>query len=168
LTKPSTVTVRAMSTQDWDEVRRIYAAGIATGDATFETDVPARDDLDAKWLRGHRWVAIRDDEVIGWAAATAVSDRPCYSGVAETSLYVATTERGRGVGRLLLHHQVLAADRAGLWTLQTAIFPENVASIALHHQVGFRTVGVRERIGQLHGVWRDTVLLERRSQLVGC
>jgi L-amino acid N-acyltransferase YncA len=163
----SAISVRPMSMQDWDDVRRIYAEGIATGDATFETDVPAREDLDAKWLTGHRWVAVRDGEVLGWAAASAVSHRPCYSGVVETSVYVDPAERGRGVGRILLDHQVLAADQAGLWTLQTAIFPENIASIALHHQVGFRTVGVRERIGQLRGVWRDTVLLERRSQLVG-
>jgi L-amino acid N-acyltransferase YncA len=163
----STITVRMMSAQDWDDVRRIYADGIGTGDATFETDVPAREDLDAKWLPKHRWVAVRDGQVIGWAAASAVSDRPCYSGVAETSVYVDGAERGRGVGKMLLHHQVLAADRAGLWTLQTAIFPENVTSIALHHKAGFRTVGVRERIGRLHGVWRDTVLLERRSRVVG-
>jgi L-amino acid N-acyltransferase YncA len=162
----STIIVRPMSTQDWDDVRRIYADGISTGYATFETDVPAREDLDAKWLAGHRWVAVRDGHVIGWAAASAVSDRPCYSGVAETSVYVDAAERGRGVGKRLLSQQVLAADQSGLWTLQTAIFPENVASIALHHQAGFRTVGVRERIGQLRGVWHDTVLLERRSRAV--
>jgi L-amino acid N-acyltransferase YncA len=162
----STITVRPLLPRDWEHVRRIYAVGIATGNATFETDVPSPEDLDAKWLAGHRWVATCDGRVVGWAAASAASDRACYSGVAETSVYVDAAERGRGVGKRLLSQQVLAADQAGLWTLQTAIFPENVASIALHHRAGFRTVGVRERIGRLRGSWRDTVLLERRSRVV--
>lgn len=160
---PTDVTVRAMTEDDWTDVRRIYGEGIATRNATFETETPSRRTLDAKWLPDHRWVAEIDGEVVGWAAATPVSARECYAGVAETSVYVGSGARGRGVGKSLLHKQVTAADQAGLWTLQTAIFPENRASIALHHAAGFRTVGVRERIAQHHGVWRDTVLLERRN-----
>jgi L-amino acid N-acyltransferase YncA/DNA-binding transcriptional ArsR family regulator len=159
---PADVTVRALEPGDWAAVRRIYAEGIATGNATFETDVPDRRTLDHAWLPDQRWVAEIDGQVVGWAAARAVSTRPVYSGVAETSLYVGDGHRGRGVGKALIHQQVNAADAAGLWTLQTAIFPENRASIALHQSAGFRTLGVRERIGRHHGVWRDTVFLERR------
>jgi L-amino acid N-acyltransferase YncA/DNA-binding transcriptional ArsR family regulator len=159
---PTDVQVRALRAADWAAVRRIYGEGIATGDATFETDVPSRATLEAKWLPEHRWVAEIDGTVAGWAAATAVSDRPCYAGVGETSVYVGEAFRGRGVGKALLHRQVTAADEAGLWTLQTSIFPENRASLAVHHSAGFRTLGVRERIAQHHGVWRDTVFVERR------
>lgn len=157
------VTVRALRPADWPAVRRVYAEGIATGIATFETSVPSRTTLDAKWLPDHRWVAEIGGEVVGWAAAAPVSPRECYAGVAETSLYVDARHRGRGVGRSLLHHQVTAADAGGLWTLQSAIFTANHASIALHHAAGYRTVGVRERIAQLNGTWHDTVLIERRS-----
>jgi L-amino acid N-acyltransferase YncA len=160
---PADVTVRAMRETDWPAVRRIYGEGIATGDATFETTVPAAADLDAKWLPGHRWIADVNGEVAGWAAATAVSTRTCYAGIGETSVYVGDDFRARGIGKTLLHKQVTAADAAGLWTLQTSIFPENRISLALHHMAGFRTVGVRERIAQHHGRWRDTVLLERRT-----
>ena len=159
---PADVTVRALEPGDWADVRRIYAEGIATGNATFETDVPDRRTLDHSWLPDHRWVAEIDGQVVGWAAARVVSTRPVYAGVAETSVYVSDGHRGRGVGKALIHRQVTAADATGLWTLQTAIFPENRASIALHQSAGFRTLGVRERIGRHHGVWRDTVFLERR------
>ncbi len=162
---PADVRVRALHAADWPAVRRIYAEGIAMGHATFETQVPPRTTLEAKWLPEHRWVAEIDGEVAGWAAACPVSARECYAGVAETSVYVGCDFRGRGVGRALLHKQVTAADAGDLWTLQTSIFPENRASLTLHHAAGFRTVGVRERIAQHHGVWRDTVLLERRSPL---
>jgi L-amino acid N-acyltransferase YncA/DNA-binding transcriptional ArsR family regulator len=159
---PADVVIRPLQTEDWAAVRRIYGEGIATGDATFETEVPSRTSLDAKWLPGHRWIAEVDGQVAGWAAATAVSARDCYSGVAETSVYVGDGFRGRGVGKALLHKQVTAADANGLWTLQTSVFPENRASLGLHHSAGFRTLGVRERIAQHHGRWRDTVFLERR------
>ena len=145
--------------------------GIATGIATFETTVPTRASLDAKWLPGHRWVAEIDGEVVGWTALSPVSTRECYAGVAESSIYVADGYRGRGIGKALIRQQVVAADEAGLWTLQTAIFTENRASIALHHQAGYRTVGIRERIAQLNGTWHDTVLIERRTDTVtrpGC
>jgi L-amino acid N-acyltransferase YncA/DNA-binding transcriptional ArsR family regulator len=160
---PNDVTVRALRDGDWDAVRRIYREGVETGIATFETTVPSRSSLDAAWLRGHRWVAEVDGRIAGWAAASPVSSRECYAGVAETSVYVGDGFRGRGVGRALVATQVVEADQAGLWTLQTSIFTENRASIALHHAAGFRTVGVRERIAQRNGIWHDTVLLERRS-----
>ena len=161
------VTIRAIDEADWDDVRRIYAAGIATGNATFETETPARDVLEGKWSANHRWVAESNGIVVGWAALAAVSARECYAGVAETSVYVDPEAHGRGVGKALVTRQVTAAEAAGLWTLQTSIFPENRVSLGLHHWAGFRTVGVRERIAQHHGRWRDTILLERRSTLAG-
>ena len=159
---PDDVAVRAMAEGDLDVVRRIYAEGIATGQATFETSVPSASTLWRTWLPGHRWVAEIDGEVVGWAAAVRTSQRDCYSGVAETSVYVADGFRGRGVGKALIHRQVNAADADGLWTLQTSVFPENRASLALHHSAGYRTLAVRDRIARLDGAWRDTVLLERR------
>lgn len=163
---PADIAVRALEPDDWAAVRRIYGEGIATGIATFETTVPSRASLDAKWLPDHRWVAEHDGEVVGWTALSPVSTRECYAGVAESSIYVAEDHRGKGIGKALIRQQVLAADEAGLWTLQTAIFTENRASIALHHQAGYRTVGIRERIAQLHGTWHDTVLIERRADTV--
>lgn len=159
---PADVATRPMTKRDLARVRAIYAEGIATGHATFETDVPPADELWARWSRGHRWVAELDGRVVGWAAASPVSSRACYAGVAETSVYVAEGSRGRGVGKSLLHRQVNEADAGGLWTLQTSVFPENRASIALHRAAGYRILAVRSRIAQLDGVWRDTVLLERR------
>ena len=159
---PADVTTRAMTDADLAVVRDIYAEGVATRNATFETDVPTAKALVAKWLADHRWVAELDGRVVGWTAISPVSSRPCYAGVGETSVYVAATARGRGVGKALLWRQVNEADEGGLWTLQTAIFPENRASIALHHSAGYETLAVRSRIARLDGVWRDTVLLERR------
>lgn len=160
---PADVQVRALREQDWPAVRRIYREGITTGIATFETTVPSRATLDAKWLPDQRWVAELDNQVVGWAAAAPVSTRDCYTGVAETSIYVADRYRGKGIGKALIRQQVTAADQAGLWTLQTSIFTENRASIGLHHAAGFRTVGIRERIAQRNGTWHDTVLIERRT-----
>jgi L-amino acid N-acyltransferase YncA/DNA-binding transcriptional ArsR family regulator len=159
---PADVTTRAMTDADLAVVRDIYAEGVATRNATFETEVPTAKALAAKWLADHRWVAELDGRVVGWTAISPVSSRPCYAGVGETSVYVAATARGRGVGKALLWRQVNEADAGGLWTLQTAIFPENRASIALHHSAGYETLAVRSRIARLDGVWRDTVLLERR------
>jgi L-amino acid N-acyltransferase YncA len=124
--------------------------------------VPRRDLLEARWFPGHRWAAEVAGVVVGWAAASPISTRPWYAGVAETAVYVADQFQGRGVGRALLRQQVAAADEGGLWTLQTSVFPENIASLELHYAAGFRLVGVRERIAQLHGRWRDTLLIERR------
>jgi L-amino acid N-acyltransferase YncA/DNA-binding transcriptional ArsR family regulator len=163
---PDDVTVRALEPGDWPAVRRIYGEGIVTGLATFETTVPSRASLDARWLPEHRWVAELDGVVVGWTALSPVSTRECYAGVAESSIYVADGHRGRGIGKALIRQQVIAADQAGLWTLQTAIFTENRASIALHHAAGYRTVGIRERIAQLNGVWHDTAFIERRSDSV--
>lgn len=157
------IRIRALADGDWDDVRRIYAEGIATGNATFETEVATADTLDTKWLPGQRWVAELGGAVVGWAAVSPTSPRDCYRGVGETSVYVDQHHSGCGIGSTLLRRQVAAADEGGLWTLQTSIFPENVASLAIHHRAGFRDVGVRERIAELAGVWRNTILLERRK-----
>jgi len=159
--------IDAMRPEDWEEVRRIYVEGIATGNATFETEPPSWE----KWDRGHRadtrFVAREDGRVVGWGALSRVSERCAYEGVAEVSVYVASDARGRGVGRRLLEELVRASEDAGVWTLQAGIFPENAASIALHEGCGFRVVGTRQRLGRLRGRWRDVALLERRSPLVG-
>jgi L-amino acid N-acyltransferase YncA len=155
--------IRPMEPTDWPTVEAIYAAGIATGEATFETAPPSREEFDAGRLRDHRLVAVEAGEVVGWAALSPTSSRACYAGVVEHSVYVAESARGRGVGLALMEALVAGADAAGLWTIQTSIFPENAASVALHERVGFRIVGRRERIAKLNGMWRDTLLLERRS-----
>lgn len=152
---------------DWEAVRSIYAEGIATGEATFETAVPGWSDWDAKHLAGCRLAARRDDRIVGWTALSGVSDRPVYRGVAEVSIYIAEAERGAGVGKALLTAAVEASERAGIWMLQGVMFPENAASVRLHRACGFREVGNRCRIGQLRGKWRDTLLMERRSEVVG-
>jgi L-amino acid N-acyltransferase YncA len=155
--------IRAMQPDDWPAVREIYEQGIATKQATFETAAPSWEEWNAGHLVDLRLVAEEDGEVIGWAALSPVSRRACYAGVAEDSVYVDEKARGRGVGSALLTGLLTDADEAGFWTIQTSIFPENVASIALHERCGFRVVGTRERIGKLDGVWRDTVLVERRG-----
>jgi phosphinothricin acetyltransferase len=160
--------VRTMTPADWTAVREIYAAGIATGNATFEQIVPTWEDWDASHLTDHRLVAVASERVVGWAAMSPVSDRCVYAGVAENSVYVDPDAQGHGVGRMLLEALITSADQAGIWTVQTGIFPENIASVTLHERCGFRVVGRRERIGQLDGVWRDTLFLERRSTAVGC
>jgi phosphinothricin acetyltransferase len=161
------VTIRELRPEHWDDVARIYAEGIATGDATFETDVPSWEHWDAAHLPAHRFVAVAGGRVAGWVAVSAVSDRCVYGGVVENSVYVAAEARGRGVGRALLAALVASTEAAGVWTIQTGIFPENTASLRVHERVGFRVVGRRERIGRLNGVWRDVLLLERRSSAVG-
>jgi L-amino acid N-acyltransferase YncA len=160
------MTVRDLRPGDWPEVARIYTQGIATGNATFETEVPSWEAWDDSHLADHRLVAEEDGQIVGWIALAPVSRRPCYAGVAEISVYVAESERGKGVASELLAALVESAERSGLWTLQTSVFPENEPSLALLRRFGFRTVGTRERIGQLHDVWRDTVLVERRSEVV--
>jgi phosphinothricin acetyltransferase len=154
---------------DWPAVAAIYAEGIATGNATFETEVPSWERWDASHLAEQRLVARAGpaNEVVAWAALAPVSDRCAYAGVAENSVYVAKRAQGLGVGRQLLIALVERAENAGIWTVQTGIFPENSASLALHRQCGFRVIGVRERIGQLNGRWRDVVFLERRSPIAG-
>jgi L-amino acid N-acyltransferase YncA len=155
--------LRSMRDDDMPAVLRIHAEGIATGVATLETAPPSADEWDQTHLAPARLVACEGDEVVGWAALSAVSQRCVYEGVAEVSLYVAASARGRGVGRALLDGLVHAAEGAGFWTLEARILPTNDASLALHAACGFRTVGVRERIARLAGAWTDVLLLERRS-----
>ena len=152
-----------MQPSDWPAVKAIYEQGIATKLATFETSAPDWSEWDAAYLEEHRLVAEEGGEVLGWAALLPTSRRPCYAGVTEDSVYVAEHARGRGVGRALLDRLLVDADRAGIWTIQPSVFADNVASIEFHKRCGFRMVGMRERIAQLDGVWRDTVLLERRG-----
>jgi L-amino acid N-acyltransferase YncA len=163
----SEVSLAEMRAGHWEDVRRIYVEGIATGQATFETEPPEWERWDAGHLDRPRLVALLGGRVVGWAALTPVSGRCVYAGVAEVSVYVDASARGRGVGRLLLEALVMASEEAGLWTLTAGVFPENEASVRLHRSLGFREVGRRERIGKLHGVWRDTLLMERRSRRVG-
>ena len=154
--------IRPLLESDWPTVAAIFAEGIATGLATFEQRVPAWEEWDAEHLAEHRLVAELDGEVVGWCALVPYSRRDVYRGVGEESVYVAEQARGRGVGRALLEAVIASARAGGLWTLQAGIFPENGASLALHRSLGFREVGVRERIGRLDGAWRDVVLLELR------
>jgi L-amino acid N-acyltransferase YncA len=159
--------IRDLRPGDWAEVAVIYAAGVATRNATFETDVPSWEEWDARHLVRPRVVAVEAGAaVVGWAALSPASARRCYAGVAEDSVYIAPDRQGRGIGRALLEELVARSEAEGLWTLQTSIFPENRASLALHLRCSFRVVGTRERIGKLDGSWRDTVLLERRSSAV--
>ncbi|HEV7656343.1 MAG TPA: GNAT family N-acetyltransferase [Mycobacteriales bacterium] len=160
-------TVRRMDEEDWPAVAAIYGEGIATGNATYETEVPSWAQWDARHLPGHRLVAELDGVLAGWAAVGPVSGRPAYAGVVEHSVYVAAAARGRGVGRVLLAELVGSTERAGIWTVQSGIFPENEASLALHRGAGFRVVGVRDRPGRLRGRWRDVVIVERRSKVAG-
>jgi L-amino acid N-acyltransferase YncA len=155
--------IRTMGGDDWPAVEEIYAEGIAARLATFETATPTFAEFDADHVPQHRLVAVDEDRVVGWAALSPTSRRDCYAGVVEHSVYVRSDARGRGVGRMLVDALIRSADDAGLWTIQTSIFPENEASLALHEKLGFRVVGRRERIAQLDGVWRDTILLERRA-----
>jgi phosphinothricin acetyltransferase len=152
-----------MTGADWPAVERIYAEGIATGDATFDTEPPSWEQFDAGRLAGHRFVAVDNGEIVGWAALSPTSTRACYAGVVEHSVYVTESARGHGVGRALMRALIAGADAAGLWTIQASVFPENETTLGLHRALGFRVVGRRERIAQIDGVWRDTILLERRS-----
>jgi len=157
-----------MTAADWRVVAAIYAAGIATGNATFETQVPSWERWNASHLERPRLVAVDEhDRVVGWSALSPVSDRCAYAGVAEESVYVDPAATSRRVGSALLARLLEEAEAVGLWTVQTGVFPENEASLALHRRAGFQVVGIRERLGKLNGRWRDVVLLERRSQTVG-
>lgn len=159
--------IRQMTADDWEAVARIYGEGIECGDATFETEVPSWEVWDAGHLAICRLVAEVERDVVGWVALSPVSQRSVYRGVAEPSIYVAATARGRGVGAELMPAMIQTSEDVGIWTLQTAIFPENESSIHLHERYGFRIVGTRERIGLHHDRWRDTVLMERRSEIAG-
>jgi L-amino acid N-acyltransferase YncA len=163
------LTVRAMRAADADQVLAIYQAGLDTGQASFETVAPSWQAFDAARLPAHRHVVAdaSNGEVLGWAAASAISSRPVYSGVIEHSVYVDSGRHGRGIGTALLDALIASTEAAGIWTIQSGIFPENTASLRLHERAGFRAVGLRERIGCHHGQWRDVVLLERRSSVAG-
>jgi phosphinothricin acetyltransferase len=168
----SEIRLEPLLSQHWDAVREVYAEGIATGEATFEVTPPTWEAFDAGRLRQHRWVALDGDALLGWVAVSPVSARAVYAGVVEHSLYVTASARGRGVGRALLDRLVDSTEAAGIWTIQSGVFPENTASLALHEATGFRVVGVRERLGRMlsgprAGQWRDVVLLERRSRVAG-
>lgn len=165
--RPLLVSIVPLTAEHWDAVRAIYLEGIATGNATFQQSAPEW----PEWHKGHlpncRFVALRGNQVIGWAALTSVSSRCVYAGVAEVSVYVAESAQRQGVGATLLGALITESEAAGIWTLQAGIFPENASSLALHARAGFRVVGTRERLGQMNSRWRDVVLLERRSSVVG-
>jgi len=156
------VEIRPLLASDWPAVEAIYAEGIATRNATFETATPAFEEFDASHHADHRLVAVENGSVLGWVALAPTSARACYAGVVENSVYVAPDARGRGVGRALMEALIASAASGGIWSIQAGMFPENTASVALHERLGFRLVGRFERIAQLDGVWRDTILLELR------
>ena len=158
------ITYRPMSDDDWKFVVEIYKQGIETENATFQKEIPTW----VEWNKGHktacRIVAILQNEIVGWCALSAISNRPVYTGVAEVSIYVSNKNRGIKIGRKLLNKLIIESENEKHWTLQAGIFPENIASLKIHEDLGFRRVGYREKIGKLNGIWRDTILLERRSK----
>jgi L-amino acid N-acyltransferase YncA len=167
-----TITVREMTADDWPQVEAIYRQGIATGNATFEADPPSWEEFDKEKIAHPRLVALDGRGVVGWAAAGRVSSRCVYEGVIEHSVYVNEAARGVGVGAALLDAFLRESEAAGIWTVQSGVFPENKASLALHRKLGFRDVGTRERVGKMSygphaGRWRDVVLIERRSPVAG-
>jgi phosphinothricin acetyltransferase len=152
---------------DWEAVKQIYEEGIATGNATFQQQAPNWEEWNNDHLSHSRIIAKEDGTILGWAALTGISGRCVYAGVAEVSVYVSDKARGKGVGKKLLQKLIEESEANNIWTLQAGIFPENIASVKIHNASGFRTLGVRERIGQMNGIWRDTVLMERRSKTIG-
>lgn len=161
------VQIREMKASDWDEVAQIYADGIATGYATFEQTIPTYESWDKAHLTECRLVAEEEGSILGWAALSPVSSRCVYGGVGEVSVYVGDQCRGKGVGKSLMEQLILESEKAGFWTIQSGIFPENQASIKLHEKVGFRFIGKRERVGKIHGQWKDNLLFEKRSITIG-
>lgn len=158
--------IRNLLAVDWEQVRLIYEKGINTGNATFQTSSPSWEDWNASHLASCRVVAEKDGQLLGWAALTPVSSRCVYAGVAEVSVYVDPEQSGKGIGLILLNELVHLSEAEGIWTLQAGIFPENTASLRIHEKAGFRILGIREKIGKQNGIWRDNVLLERRSKLI--
>ncbi len=159
--------IQPITTDFWPDIVRIYESGIATGHATFEKSAPDWKSWDSSHRKDCRLVALIDGQVAGWAALSPVSGRCVYSGVAEVSIYVDEPFRGKGVGDRLLAALIQESEAAGIWTLQSGIFPENLGSLRLHQKHGFRIIGTRERMGNMDGVWRDVIVLERRSSIVG-
>ncbi len=156
-----------MHPQHWEDVKGIYEEGISTGNATFQTVAPEWEEWNNSHLQSCRLIAVENDKIIGWAAITPVSGRCVYAGVAEVSVYVAEAARGKGAGKQLLQALINESEQYNIWTLQAGIFPENTGSIKIHEACGFRIIGKREKIGKMNGIWRDTILLERRSNIVG-
>ena len=151
----------------WESVKKIYTEGILTGNATFQSSVPSWQEWDDAHVKNSRLVAVENDVVLGWAALTPVSGRCVYAGVGEVSVYISDHSKGKGIGKKLLNALLEESEKNNFWTLQAGIFPENTASIKIHEDCGFRIIGRREKIGQMNGIWRDTLLLERRSKTVG-
>lgn len=161
------INTRKMEASDWEAVSKIYKEGIATGFATFETGAPTYDAWDKAHMTSCRLVVVENEIILGWAALSPVSSRCVYGGIGEVSVYVGSESRGKGVGRLLMESLIQESEAEGLWTIQSGIFPENEGSIELHKKMGFRYIGKRERVGKLHGEWKDNLLFERRSERVG-
>ncbi len=162
------IALRTMTSDDWSQVASIYEQGIATGFATFETTVPNYESWDSAHIQECRLVAESEDEILGWAALSPVSSRCVYGGVGEVSVYISEAARGKGIGKALIQELIQESEKAGYWTIQSGIFPENQASIKLHEKVGFRFMGKRERIGKTKdGIWKDNLLFERRSKIIG-
>jgi L-amino acid N-acyltransferase YncA len=159
--------ITTMLPRHWDEVKKIYEEGIATGNATFQTSAPGWEEWNNLHLQTCRLIAVENNKILGWAALSPVSGRCVYAGVAEASVYVAAAARGKGVGKRLLQALINESEQHNIWTLQAGIFPENIGSIKIHETCGFRIIGKRERIGKMNGDWRDTILLERRSNVIG-
>lgn len=159
--------IRHMHKTDWEDVARIYEEGISTGFATFEQQAPTYESWDQAHVESCRLIAEEDGHILGWAALSPVSGRCVYGGVGEVSIYIGTESRGKGVGKALLKKLVTESENAGFWTIQSGIFPENKGSIALHEKVGFRFIGKRERVAKIHGIWKDNLLFEKRSNTIG-
>ena len=162
------IRIRNIEQENWEEIARIYRLGIETGNATFETDIPTWKKWNIAHLQSCRLVAWQEKRIVGWAALSPVSDRCVYGGVAEVSVYVDTSYNGIGIGTKLLQELIKQSEKEGIWTLQSGIFPENKASIKIHKKLGFREIGFREKIGKMeNGIWRDNIILERRSKTIG-
>jgi L-amino acid N-acyltransferase YncA len=161
------INIRSFQNADWNAVSGIYEQGIKTKNATFETQVPEFDIWIKKFRTDLLWVVHIDHEVVGWAGLRPVSDRKVYEGVVEVTIYIHQSHIGKGIGTALMQHLITESEKAGIWTLYASIFPENTASIHLHNAAGFREIGFREKIAQLDGKWRNTVLFERRSKKIG-
>jgi L-amino acid N-acyltransferase YncA len=159
--------IKPIQESDYFAIAKIYLQGIATGHATFQTEAPEWDAWNKSHLSFCRLAAFEGAEMLGWAALSPVSSRFVYGGVAEVSIYVASSARGKGIGKILFAQLIKESEENGLWTLQSGIFPENISSIKLHEEMGFRKIGYREKIGNMNGLWRDNVIMERRSKIVG-